>query len=779
MRKLTFIGLFLSGMLNALAAPIALWGVPYGRDVQEIAHLGVIAYEHSGVTQVVFTVNGANPVTATRETMNPETGEMEFVLKLDTSGYADGALAIGATVWGGGSSTVLPVRNVWVANSTSRQIYYVATNGNDLASGSSDDPFATISNAVAKAAAGDEIRVRDGEYVLNLSLNRGFTRYVLIRADDGASPRIIPPSVALRPGFIHFKGLEFDWTGVASNLPDGGIDGNIIFGWGQPHVWIEDCVFHGPPERYNSYLIAVKLYGGATNLTVEGCEFYDVNVALPLPNGAIARQNYMHDITSDAFDFNSDTLITGNRVHGIKAPKLFIETTNAGPFNVSGLGISFVYSELNNTNSYVNFDFPNLGTLVPNAAAASAADLAAGLMAAANFSAKLSAVETNGHLRVTALRSNYKQRLYVTNTAVSVLGFTQDSYANQAEGSGQHADVFQTWGVSPNYTQSNVVIRNNRAYEVDSQGLLPQVDLSNLVMVNNLLNMFGDSWVIYFEKSYNYRNILIANNTLWGRGNSLILDMTNDPVDFTVVNNIFGPRGASADKVRPGLTMDYNLYDYYVPASGATNALHSLWTNPGKLNPTMTPLFLNVTSFYDSAVSSYTSYAAPDGDFSLCTNSPARDAGSPVFGIKYDVNWNPRGAAPDMGAYEYTVPDADTDGDGMSDQWELWNGFDLNNPADGGQDADSDGASNANEFVYGTDPFDASSYYYMQMTVANGAQLLMSTVSTRFYSVEWNDNLMSTNWQTLSNWIGSGGEFSVSDTNPAASRFYRVRVEPL
>jgi hypothetical protein len=760
------------------ASPVALWAFPYGRDVSNTVYLGVVAYQQSGVTQVVFQVSGGSPVTVTKETLNPKTGEMEFVLILDTTGYTNGSRTISATAWGGGLSTVLPARPVWVANSTVKTIYYVATNGSDLASGTSGNPFASISNAVAKAFSGDEIRLRDGDYVLNISANRNFNRYVLICADDGASPRIIPPSNALRSGFLRFKGLTFDWRNVATNKPDGGVDGNIIVGWGEPYVWFEDCSFEGPSGRYNSYLIAIKLYSGARDITVERCEFHDLNVALPMPSGSIARNNYIHDITSDAFDFNSDTLITGNRVHGIKAPKLFIETTNVEPFNVTGLGLTISYSELNN-GVYTNFSFSDLGALGTNPVQATALDLAQGFMANSAFSNKLAATESNGFLRVTARRSNYTQRLYVTGEANQVLGFKYDSTNNLAIGSGQHADVFQTWFPDTNSPpQSNVVIRNNRAYEVDSQGLLPQADISNLVFVNNLLNMYGDSWVMYFESSYNYRNIMIVNNTLWGRGNSLILAMTNDPADFLVANNIFGPRGATGDKVRPSMTMDYNLYDYYSPGGGETKAVHSLWTNPAKLDPTATPLFLNVTSFFDSAVSSFTSYAAPDGDFSLRTNSPARDAGSHAFGIRYDVNWNLRGTATDMGCYEYTVPAADTDSDGMPDNWELWNGFSPFDPADALQDADGDGYGNFNEYVAGTDPFNSGSGFAAEIG-PDGMDMRLSfpSVNNRFYSAEWCESLLTTNWQILtSKMTGNGGGLSILDTNPADSRFYRLRV---
>jgi hypothetical protein len=52
---------------------------------------------------------------------------------------------------------------------------------------------------------------------------------------------------------------------------------------------------------------------------------------------------------------------------------------------------------------------------------------------------------------------------------------------------------------------------------------------------------------------------------------------------------------------------------------------------------------------------------------------------------------------------------ADTDGDGMTDIYELDNGLDPNDPADADTDLDSDGASNFDEFVNGTDPNDNDS----------------------------------------------------------------------
>ncbi|HUR41840.1 MAG TPA: tandem-95 repeat protein [Verrucomicrobiae bacterium] len=62
------------------------------------------------------------------------------------------------------------------------------------------------------------------------------------------------------------------------------------------------------------------------------------------------------------------------------------------------------------------------------------------------------------------------------------------------------------------------------------------------------------------------------------------------------------------------------------------------------------------------------------------------------------------GAAAASQSWQVTVAAPDGDGDGMPNCYELANGFDPANAADGAQDRDGDGKSNAQEFADGTNP---------------------------------------------------------------------------
>jgi hypothetical protein len=103
-------------------------------------------------------------------------------------------------------------------------------------------------------------------------------------------------------------------------------------------------------------------------------------------------------------------------------------------------------------------------------------------------------------------------------------------------------------------------------------------------------------------------------------------------------------------------------------------------------------------------------------------------------------------------------------------------------------DNDGDGMSNAQEYQAGTDPFNAASNLHItSQTFATGgtsATLQWTSVSNRLYHVERNVNLASSVWGesalgTIAPDVGASTTRIFADTN-APIRFYRIRaVRPL
>ena len=123
----------------------------------------------------------------------------------------------------------------------------------------------------------------------------------------------------------------------------------------------------------------------------------------------------------------------------------------------------------------------------------------------------------------------------------------------------------------------------------------------------------------------------------------------------------------------------------------------------------------------------------------------------------------------------------DADGNGINDDWEVQYfghiGIDPN------ADPDGDGFSNLQEFLAGTDPTDANSVLRITSIVTNGADVVISftTSSNRFYDLQDDDDLMTSNWfGIVTNIAGTGSIVSTNDVGAAnfTNRFYRVRLVP-
>src|SRR6185369_12058110 len=123
----------------------------------------------------------------------------------------------------------------------------------------------------------------------------------------------------------------------------------------------------------------------------------------------------------------------------------------------------------------------------------------------------------------------------------------------------------------------------------------------------------------------------------------------------------------------------------------------------------------------------------------------------------------------------------DTDGDGIPDAWE--NQYPLamnpNNPADAGQDYDSDAMTNLQEYLAGTNPQDANSRLLLigSFESAGRIRLQFNAVSNVSYTFQNRTSLSTGAWLNLVSVPAAPSNRTVTITNAAdPERYYRVVI---
>jgi len=183
-----------------------------------------------------------------------------------------------------------------------------------------------------------------------------------------------------------------------------------------------------------------------------------------------------------------------------------------------------------------------------------------------------------------------------------------------------------------------------------------------------------------------------------------------------------------------------------------------------------------------------TSEADSPFNLHLLPDSDLRDAG--VFvGIEVDLDGLPRpmGTAVDIGPYEF--PDAppedpatvDLDGNGLPDEWERLHFGRVG--VDPLADPDGDGFTNLEEYIAGTDPLSADSFFTITTCRINGdnsIDLAWTSAAGRLYSIAATASLTEPDWQVIPGFDQITAVPPVNlvqfPTTQEDSRFYLVRV---
>jgi hypothetical protein len=122
----------------------------------------------------------------------------------------------------------------------------------------------------------------------------------------------------------------------------------------------------------------------------------------------------------------------------------------------------------------------------------------------------------------------------------------------------------------------------------------------------------------------------------------------------------------------------------------------------------------------------------------------------------------------------------DTDGNGLPDWWEL-KYFGVLTGTDPNGDADHDGASNLFEYLTGTNPTNAISYFHItRLTPGSTNKIFVYCAPGFFYTLQRADDLVL-GWTVISNQTrispASEGVLEMDDFFGGTSGFYRVLLE--
>jgi len=349
---------------------------------------------------------------------------------------------------------------------------------------------------------------------------------------------------------------------------------------------------------------------------------------------------------------------------------------------------------------------------------------------------------------------------------------------------------------------SNCIISSNLAYHVGGGAYCYQGgELNNCILNGNTANYGGGG--VYCDQGGTLNNCVLSENIAvnYGSGGAVggggaYCDQGGTLNNCVLTSNLADPYGGGVACYGGGTLNHCTISSNSCWQGGGVHCYLGgtfnnciVWGNSGSVGSNWLNVNVGMTYSYcctTPAIGEKCVITDPlliaTNNFRLQPNSPCIDAGIATPGLLGDIEGSPRPfdgdnngtTVPDIGAYEFINPVADSDGDGLSDGTEL----DTLGTNPLLTNTDGDAANDYEEYVADTDALNSNDVF--RIIAIEGTTVWYQSSSNRTYTLLWSLDLESGYWgatRDQTRIMGSGGIDSLTDPYNDPTTFYRVEVE--